>query len=303
MNKNTLYIIVVIGIILGLLSVNSNIILSYAVFAAAVICIALAKKPETAVCILALYAFADFAVRSFMGSFAGIWDEMTLVLMMLLWIWKWLVFRKEENFKQTPLDIPIIIFIGIMLFMLIFNSSDYSISLEGFRAVVQYMLWFFVILQLLRDQKSAKQVCLVLIIGTSVMAAHGIFQYIIGVEMPSGWVDQNEAGVRTRVYSILTSPNIMGSLMTLAAPIAVAFAFCANNLKKKIIFAFLSIMMIFALIFTFSRGAWIGFAAAVGVYVFLKDKRMIVPAVLFGCTKRRQQNILYVKRRIYRIKP
>lgn len=282
MNKNTLYIVVVIGIILGLLSVNSNVILSYAVFAAVMICIAMAKKPETAAWLLALYAFIDFGIRSLAGGFAGIWDELTLVLMILLWGWKWLIFRKEDGFKQTPLDMPIMVFISVMLFMLIFNSPDYSISLEGFRAIVQYILWFFVVVQLLRNQKSAKNVCLVFILGAAIMAAHGVFQYIIGVEMPAGWVDQNEAGVRTRVYSILTSPNIMGSLMTLAAPVTVAFAFTAKNIKKKIIFGFLALMMISSLVFTFSRGAWIGFAAAVGVYVLLKDKRMIIPAVIFA---------------------
>lgn len=282
MNKNTLYIIVAVGIIIGLLSVGLNVLLSYGILIAIILGIALAKNPETSAWLLALYAFIDFGMRTFLTGFASVWDELTLVLMILLWGWKWLVFRKEDCFKQTPLDMPIVVFISVMLFMLIFNSTDYSISLEGFRAIVQYILWFFVVVQLLKNQKSAQNICLVFILAASAMAIHGVFQYIIGVEMPSGWVDQNEAGVRTRVYSILTSPNIMGSLMTLAAPITVAFAFTAKKTSKKVIFSGLAFMMIASLIFTFSRGAWIGFAVAVGIYVFLKDKRMIVPAVLFA---------------------
>lgn len=244
--------------------------------------VALAKKPETAVIFLALYAFIDYFLRTFASGFASIWDELLLVVMVLLWGWKWLVFRREDNFKQAPLDMPIVVFIAVMLFMLIFNSPDYAISLEGFRAIVQYILWYFVVIQLLRDKKSAKNVCLALVLATGLMGIHGVFQYIIGVEMPAGWVDQNEAGVRTRVYSILTSPNIMGSLMTLVAPISVSFVFSEKNIYKKLLFAFLSLMMVASLVFTFSRGAWIGFAVAVAIYVFIKDKRMFIPAIVFA---------------------
>ena len=41
-------------------------------------------------------------------------------------------------------------------------------------------------------------------------------------------------------------------------------------------------MMVACLIFTFSRGAWIGFGVAILVYVFLKDKRLLIPAIVFG---------------------
>lgn len=282
MNKNTLYIIVALGIVLGLFSVGSSVALSYGILIVLMLGVLLAKKPETAVIFLALYAFIDYFLRTFASGFASIWDELLLVVMVLLWGWKWLIFRKEDNFKQAPLDMPIVTFIAVMIFMLIVNSPDFSISLEGFRAIVQYILWYFVVLQLLRDKKSAKNVCLALVFATGLMGLHGVFQYIIGVEMPAGWVDQSEAGVRTRVFSILTSPNIMGSLMTLVAPIGVAFVFNEKNIYKKLLFAFLSLMMVASLVFTFSRGAWIGFAVAVAIYVFIKDKKMIIPAVILA---------------------
>ena len=73
------------------------------------------------------------------------------------------------------------------------------------------MLWYFVVIQLLRGEKTAKGVTTFFVIVVGLLALHGIYQYIIGVEMPAGWVDQNEAGVRTRVYSGFTSPNIFKS--------------------------------------------------------------------------------------------
>ncbi len=232
--------------------------------------------------ILCLYPFIDFVLRSFVPSIASIWDELLFIAMFLVWSYKYLKYRDQEGVKQTPLDLPVILFLIAMLVVFILNSPDYRISLEGFRAVIQYILWYFVIIQLLKDTKGAKRLCLIFVIVVSLMAIHGVYQYIIGVEMPAGWVDSKEAGVRTRVFSILTSPNILGSLLTLALPLTLSFGVISKNIKTKSLFYFLALMMVGCLVFTFSRGAWIGFGVAILVYVFLKDKRLLVPVIILG---------------------
>ena len=239
-------------------------------------------KYETVTYILALYPFLDFGFRSFLPAFASIWDELLFIAMFGVWGYKYFVYRKEETFKQTPLDMPVILFIIAMVVVLIFNSPDYRISLEGFRAVVQYILWYFVIIQLLKDEQSAKNVCLVFVLVVSIMALHSVYQFIIGVETPAHWTDSKEAGVRTRVFSILTSPNILGSLVALATPICLSFVFMAKKLATKLIYLFFAMMMVATLLFTFSRGAWIGFAGGICIYVFLKDKRLFIPVILLG---------------------
>lgn len=232
--------------------------------------------------ILCLYPFIDFVFRSFVPSIASIWDELLFIAMFLVWGYKYLKYRDQEGVKQTPLDLPVILFLIAMLVVFILNSPDYRISLEGFRAVIQYILWYFVIIQLLKDTKGAKRLCIIFVIVVSLMAIHGVYQYIIGVEMPAGWVDSKEAGVRTRVFSILTSPNILGSLLTLALPLTLSFGVISKNIKTKSLFYFLTLMMVGCLVFTFSRGAWIGFGVAILAYVFLKDKRLLVPVIILG---------------------
>lgn len=232
--------------------------------------------------ILCLYPFIDFVFRSFVPSIASIWDELLFIAMFLVWGYKYLKYRDQEGVKQTPLDLPVILFLIAMLVVFILNSPDYRISLEGFRAVIQYILWYFVIIQLLKDTKGAKRLCIIFVIVVSLMAIHGVYQYIIGVEMPAGWVDSKEAGVRTRVFSILTSPNILGSLLTLALPLTLSFGVISKNIKTKSLFYFLALMMVGCLVFTFSRGAWIGFGVAILAYVFLKDKRLLVPVIILG---------------------
>ncbi len=231
---------------------------------------------------LCLYPFIDFVLRSFVPNIASIWDELLFIAMFLVWGYKYLKYREQDGFKQTPLDLPVMLFLIAMFVVFIINSPDYRISLEGFRAVIQYILWYFVIIQLLKDTKGAKRICLIFVIVVSLMAIHGVYQYIIGVEMPAGWVDSKEAGVRTRVFSILTSPNILGSLVTLALPLTLSFGAISKNNKTKALFYILALTMVGCLVFTFSRGAWIGFGVAILVYAFLKDKRLLIPVLIVG---------------------
>ena len=282
LNKKTMVVLGLAAVLVGVVSAFANIYvglgLCFCTLAGAMLLADYEKTPW----ILACYAFIDFVMRTFVAPLASIWDELFLIAMFLLWIYKSVRSYKEKIIKQAPLDIFIFIYIAVMLMLLIYNSPDYSISIEGFRANIQYILWYFVAFQLLNTEKGNRRVCAVLAAVVGIMAIHGIYQYIIGVEMPAGWVDQNEAGVRTRVYSILSSPNVFGSLLTLSAPITFALGVTSTKKRNSVLFIFFAFCMAAALVFTFSRGAWIGFAVAIGVYVLIKDVKLIIPCLIFA---------------------
>ncbi len=232
--------------------------------------------------LLAMYPFLDYGIRLCVPALGNMWDELLLVVMYGVWGYKWIFNRRKPSFKSSPLDLPVLFFLVSMVCVFIANYLFINVAIAGLRATIQYVLWFYAVFQIIDSPKIAKGVCFVFIIVVGIMAIHGVFQYIIGVEMPASWVDNKEAGVRTRVFSILTSPNILGSLMTLALPLTLAFANISKTFKHQAFFYFLSIMMTLTLIFTFSRGAWVGFAFAIALYVFLKDKRLFIPVIALG---------------------
>ena len=263
-------LILILGLLIGLAFGVLGPVVGLGLVAVITAYIMIVSSPDVAICVLTGYAVIDWVLRLVAEALAGAWDELYLVVLILIWIYKWISARNGETIKVTSMDLPIIIFIGVMLFALIINSTDYSISLEGFRAIVQYILWYFVVLQLVNGEKSARKVTMVFVIVTGIMALHGVFQYIVGVEMPAGWVDQNEAGVRTRVFSILTSPNVFGSLLTLATPMSISMCLSSKKKGGKFIFGFLALMMAASLVFT------------IGIYILLKDKRLIIPGIVLA---------------------
>ncbi len=278
-NKNIL-LIVLLGLALGFGCGTLGPVAALALVGAVIALGIVLCRYELSVLVIAGFGIIDALLRAFGGGLGSVWDELFLIFLVMLWFYKWIRDRNDDGFKTSPMDIPLFIFIGAMIVCLIINSPDFKVALEGFRAIVQYMLWYFVVIQLLRGEKDAKTVTAFFVLVVGVLALHGIYQYIIGVEMPSGWVDQNEAGVRTRVYSIFTSPNVFGSLLTLAAPMAISLALAAKNGKGRLLYAIIALCITASLVFTSSRGAWIGFAVAIGIYVLMKDKRLIIPCVL-----------------------
>jgi len=239
---------------------------------------------EKATYVLALYLILDYAFRNLIAVplLAGIWDELLFMAFVLLWVWKWLVHRKQQAYHWTPLDFPLVLFFGIGIFLLFVKSPDMKIAIEGLRAVIQYMFWYFVAVQLLKSSRGAKHILYLLVFIGTMLGLHGVYQFIVGAEMPSTWIDTVEKGIRTRAYSIIGSPNILGSLMVLLIPPCIGFACSEKKKGKKLFFAASALIMLLCLLVTYSRGAWIGFAAAVLILILMIDKRLLLPAVIGG---------------------
>ena len=236
---------------------------------------------EIVVLLVVLYAIFDWIFRRYITAYSNLWDELFLILLCFTWLYKWGTQRDAETIKISPFDFPIIIFSGVMVILMLVSPKE-RVAFEGFRVITQSLLWYFPAFQLMKNENTVKKLVMLFVGFTGVLAVHGVYQYIIGVEMPASWISSNEVGIRTRVYSIFTSPNIFGSLLVLALPMCVALVLLMKKGFQKILFSILGLCMCASLVFTYSRGAWIGVAVAIAVYVLMKDKRLIFPVVVVG---------------------
>ena len=231
-----------------------------------------------------LYSLIDFVLRDTLAIpvISSVWDECLLLLAVLWILYSCMRAPKPVLSRVTPLDTPIFLFLGIGLALMFVVSPFFSISVAGYRATVQYMLWFFVITRLIRDDRDFMTLYLVLVMAAFVIALHGIYQYIVAAPIPSNWTDQAEADVRTRVYSIFGSPNIMGDFMVMFAPMAAGLAYWFRDKRAKVFFWFVTFCMCFSCLFTMSRGAWMAMAVAILVFSALVDRRLILLMLLAG---------------------
>ena len=280
-NKTVWILLLTAGLLLGALGAVNMLA---ALAAAAAVCgVALILADyRRGLFVLALYAALDYGIRQFVPGVASVWDELLLLALSALWVWKYLVYRKADSLKATPLDVPIFLYAAVNLFLLLAASPNLRISVDGLRANVQFILWFFLAAELLREKKDAWVLVNILLWVGTLIGLHGCWQYLTGVPMPAIWVDSAETGISTRAFSIIGSPNILGSLMILLAPISAALCLADKNWLRKLMYFCMTGAMGGCLIFTMSRGAWIGFAVAAVILVLFVDKRLLIPAALLA---------------------
>ena len=107
------------------------------------------------------------------------------------------------------MDAYLLLFIAVGFFLMCSVSPNTHIAVAGYRAVVEYLFWFFLVTRLIENDRDFAVFYGALVVMALCIAAHGIYQYIVAAPIPSSWVSQTEASVRTRVYSLTGSPNIM----------------------------------------------------------------------------------------------
>ncbi len=245
-------------------------------------------RAETLLWVVFSYILVDYAVRNApaFAFLSGNWDELLLLLIAAAWPAQ-MALRGRITYRLTPLDLPILLYMAIACFLFLVRSPQNYIAIEGVRVYVEYILWFFAATNLLLNKRQARALVNWLVIMSTLVALHGVYQYIIGVQIPSTWLDATEGGVRTRVFSILTSPNVLGSYLVLVIPITVSQILSARGRLLRYFYSLCLMPMVLSLIFTYSRGAWLAMAGAFVIYGLIYNWRILLglAAVVYGAPK------------------
>lgn len=292
-------------LILGVLASSISVVPLLAVMGLVVAAVILFMDYEKSTLVVALYTAIEFLLRSVAGkplsqlmslfgkrayfnfvsvqsssALASYWDELAMIACLGIWFFKWFVVQKEKPLRKTPLDISLLLYIGVGVVLLIIAAPDLTIGIEGLRVVIQYMFWFFVVTQLLRSPEGAKRLLNILVLSGFLVSLYGVYQFLIAVEIPSAWIDAGEGYVRTRVFSIFTRPNMLAGYLTLLIPIAVGLLVADKNKYRKVYYASATAIMGICLLFTMSRQGWIACGVALVVFVWYKNKKLLLPTLL-----------------------
>ncbi len=228
--------------------------------------------------LLALYTPIDYLLRDVFSIpvVSSGWDEGLLLLAL---IWVFVVRMKDRPALEpadSPLDLPVASFLAVCVALFIIRLRLVPINIAGLRATAQYILWFFLATRLVRSDRQLRILYGVMVGVAAVIALHGVYQFIVAAPIPEHWVDQAEEAVRTRVYSIFGSPNIMGDFMVMFAPLALALAYYLKRPLAKLACWGVTGLMGLSCLFTMSRGAWIALVVALLVFALLQDRKLIV---------------------------
>src|SRR5438128_4119939 len=178
------------------------------------------------------------------------------------------------TWKRTPLDLPLLAFIGSAALSTIF-AINRNVALlgtydrwEGLVTIVTYGLVFWLTVQLLSGESDARGVTWSMLLSGYLIAAIAILQSAFGL-FGGGYFHGPNNVIRPDVT--LANPDFLGIFLAMLLPVAFAKLISRRPITTRVLAANLVIVVFFGLLASFTRAAWIG--AVIGVVVVLVLRR------------------------------
>jgi O-antigen ligase len=210
--------------------------------------------------------------------------EVLVALVLAAWLMR-MVAQREIRIRWPPLALPLAIFLGVL-----FLSSLGATSLQHSAKEIVKWLEVFALYVLVANEMDGRWIraLVFVVLGTGALVAlQGMYQFLFQVG-PEEFV---LFGRFMRAYGTFEQPNPYAGYLGLTLPVAVGLiAATAVPVGERIPGRWIvwaggsGVLMLAALIMSWSRGAWLGLAAAVAatfLAVVARSGRAAVLAVVF----------------------
>ena len=216
------------------------------------------------------------------------------VLIMAAWLSKCIA-AKKFVFRRTPLDVPLLIFLGSQLLSTIFSIDPrtsllgyYSRFNGGLASTLCYSLlyWAFVSNT---DKKSALRTLYFALTSTVIVSILAVLEHF-GINttcklMGQGWGSCWVQDVQNRVFSTLGQPNWLATFLVALIPVSLAFSLKLKPKNFKFwLYSASAFLFFITLLFTKSRSGLLGFTVAditFWSYLLFKYRKRFLKEFLF----------------------
>lgn len=203
------------------------------------------------------------------------------------------VYSPELPLKVTPIHLLVLLYWGIATVATAFSPVQKAAA-TGLMKLTLYMLLFALMARLLRSPRIRSLIVGLFLHISLIVSIYGLRQWFFGAAQLATWVDPESPTAKlTRVYSYLGNPNLLAGYLIPAIALSLAAIFAWQRWLPKALALTMFIVNCACLIFTFSRGGWIGFVVCLFVFLVLlvfwytphlpaRWRRWAMPALLGG---------------------
>lgn len=180
--------------------------------------------------------------------------------------------RGKRYVKFELLDVLVLCFMGVMLFGgIVSYGGTQSIMAAGIYTLL--MLGYFLTVAIVNSKAELVKTVSILSASLILVSAYGLYQNFTG-NISAEWIDTEMFdSIAGRVVSTFENPNMLGLYLILLLPI-IAAGFVGEKKwwnKPGHIIAFAAGAA--CLIYTWARGAWLGFIFATVVFLLMWNRR------------------------------
>jgi len=220
--------------------------------------------------------YCDWLIGAFLILFV-FWSPISITgaqaavsFALLFWVIGMLVMRRFQ-LMRTPLNIPIAAFlvaaaIGVVM------AVDFKHSLKGYMTL-GWISIFFLFVNNVKDETQFKRLIRILILITTIAGAYAIFQHFARIDF------FGNVKYLPRSTGFFNSPMTFGNYVLLVLPVVFGLSFYSNTRKEKRWLQLSGLIILTAIIFSYTRGVWFGLIGGLIFMAILRSKRLLLSVV------------------------
>jgi len=186
---------------------------------------------------------------------------------------------KNFEFVKTPFNVAVVFFVISLLWGVV-NSQAMTDSFKQVLVHGSFILFYIVVTNIIRTKEQWILLIKVFMFSALVVAVYGIIQNFVGMASTESWLDEKMFNsIGRRVYSFFNNPNVLGEFLVLTIPTSVAFLWYKAKKERKTLYIITTLCMVLCMIFTWSRGAWLGMILALVLFLTMHDKRWMAAGI------------------------
>lgn len=201
-----------------------------------------------------------------------------IIFTLLLYLLK--VIRGKRSLKLDFLDFFVLLFAVFMFFGGAFSVTPSS-SLPPACVFVCFIAAYFLIVNLVKTKELLKKLLYSSVFSFLICSLYGIYQNFFATP-DTTWTDEDMfSDIETRVVSTFENPNVFGEYLIMLIPVAFALFIASKRFSERALTLTSLFASVLALVYTWSRGAWLGFIAAMLILLVIINRKAL-GAYVFG---------------------
>lgn len=199
----------------------------------------------------------------------------------------------RSSFQVTPLAKPILWLLAIT-FLATILAIDPIKSFKEWKQI-SLVTVFWLTINSISDETQLKKIVRTFVIAAVLVSLFGIFQYVLGINMEDNVIIHNpypalqhwSQSVLTRIsldhgraIGSRSHPLTFAECLMMALTFTCVLAVLAESKKQRFMYGMAVTIMGLALLFSNSRGPWLGAAAGICSIVFFKPSKKVIAVLL-----------------------
>lgn len=195
---------------------------------------------------------------------------------------------------KTPIGLWVVAFIFVGIISMLINKSPIATSIIGLRAILRYVAMYYVVIMVPLNQAVLRKILIAVLVVGVAQIFFGMLQILLGQGFRDFFLPRAtsvEVGGQVKDFIMATKGReegaifgtvgdtvLYGEFMLIVFCAYLAIAYLPNALflrDRPLIKAVLAILLVFSVVYSYSRASFIGVGLAVMVFVYyFKGKRV-----------------------------